>query len=137
MMQSPTAVEKLQGVFNLSDGEKNFLLNCEKGQGLFFAGSNHVGINVISSQAEHELITSDPRDLEAMEARKGQTDTRTIAELARIYDSPAQQNPMRKRNTLSRQNQIIKGAVERKETPTRSEERRVGKECRSRWSPYH
>lgn len=116
MMQSPTAVEKLQGVFNLSDGEKNFLLNCEKGQGLFFAGSNHVGINVISSQAEHELITSDPRDLEAMEARKGQTDTRTIAELARIYDSPAQQNPMREGNTLSRQNQIIKGAVERKET---------------------
>ena len=23
------------------------------------------------------------------------------------------------------------------ETPRRSEERRVGKECRSRWSPYH
>ena len=23
------------------------------------------------------------------------------------------------------------------EKPTRSEERRVGKECRSRWSPYH
>jgi predicted house-cleaning NTP pyrophosphatase (Maf/HAM1 superfamily) len=23
------------------------------------------------------------------------------------------------------------------ETPLRSEERRVGKECRSRWSPYH
>ena len=22
-------------------------------------------------------------------------------------------------------------------TPQRSEERRVGKECRSRWSPYH
>ena len=24
-----------------------------------------------------------------------------------------------------------------KEYPVRSEERRVGKECRSRWSPYH
>ena len=24
-----------------------------------------------------------------------------------------------------------------KEKMTRSEERRVGKECRSRWSPYH
>ena len=24
-----------------------------------------------------------------------------------------------------------------RELPTRSEERRVGKECRSRWSPYH
>src|SRR5215217_9400493 len=25
----------------------------------------------------------------------------------------------------------------RSRTPSRSEERRVGKECRSRWSPYH
>ena len=25
----------------------------------------------------------------------------------------------------------------REEDPSRSEERRVGKECRSRWSPYH
>ena len=25
----------------------------------------------------------------------------------------------------------------KKEDTTRSEERRVGKECRSRWSPYH
>ena len=24
-----------------------------------------------------------------------------------------------------------------RQCPTRSEERRVGKECRSRWSPYH
>ena len=27
--------------------------------------------------------------------------------------------------------------VERVEDGIRSEERRVGKECRSRWSPYH
>ena len=27
--------------------------------------------------------------------------------------------------------------VEQVELPLRSEERRVGKECRSRWSPYH
>ena len=27
--------------------------------------------------------------------------------------------------------------VETSEHTTRSEERRVGKECRSRWSPYH
>ena len=30
-----------------------------------------------------------------------------------------------------------KKADEKFETFTRSEERRVGKECRSRWSPYH
>ena len=31
----------------------------------------------------------------------------------------------------------IKGEIEKDITPFRSEERRVGKECRSRWSPYH
>ena len=30
---------------------------------------------------------------------------------------------------------VLRGLVE--EWPLRSEERRVGKECRSRWSPYH
>ena len=29
------------------------------------------------------------------------------------------------------------GAVVTYQLPARSEERRVGKECRSRWSPYH
>ena len=28
-------------------------------------------------------------------------------------------------------------AIVNEEAGTRSEERRVGKECRSRWSPYH
>ena len=32
--------------------------------------------------------------------------------------------------------QMLESMV-RQERPTRSEERRVGKECRSRWSPYH
>ena len=35
-------------------------------------------------------------------------------------------------NNMEQMQAIIKAAVE-----TRSEERRVGKECRSRWSPYH
>ena len=37
-------------------------------------------------------------------------------------------------------NQVIRGkenVVERVLAAIRSEERRVGKECRSRWSPYH
>ena len=32
---------------------------------------------------------------------------------------------------------LIEGSVEVKSSKNRSEERRVGKECRSRWSPYH
>ncbi len=115
MMQSPTAVEKLQEVFNLSDGEKNFLLNCDKGQGLFFAGSNHVGIQVLSSVSEHELITSDPRDLEKLKKREGQTETRTIEELSEIFDPPAEQKPLKGGGNLKREEQIIQEAIRRTE----------------------
>ena len=32
---------------------------------------------------------------------------------------------------------IMLSEIGQRKTNTRSEERRVGKECRSRWSPYH
>ncbi len=32
---------------------------------------------------------------------------------------------------------VISAARKKFSSPERSEERRVGKECRSRWSPYH
>ena len=38
---------------------------------------------------------------------------------------------------MARVNVNILGINELKWTGMRSEERRVGKECRSRWSPYH
>ena len=34
-------------------------------------------------------------------------------------------------------NQVPQESVQLNENIVRSEERRVGKECRSRWSPYH
>ena len=34
-------------------------------------------------------------------------------------------------------NQVLEKIADYLEAQTRSEERRVGKECRSRWSPYH
>ncbi|MFA5623362.1 MAG: DUF87 domain-containing protein [Candidatus Dojkabacteria bacterium] len=116
MKQSPSAVEKLQQVFNLSDGERNFLLNCDRGQGLFFAGANHVGIQVLSSQSEHELITSDPREIEARKSQKGMTDTRSIEELAQIYDPPATQQPMKNISAdATKQSELIERAVEKKQ----------------------
>lgn len=109
MMQSPSALEKLQQVFNLSDGEREFLLNCDKGQGLFFAGSNHVAIQVLSSVQEHELITSDPRELEQRKLLGATEDTRTIDELANIYDLPATQQPVTMES--SKQKTLIERAV--------------------------
>ena len=120
MKQSPSAVEKLQQVFNLSDGERNFLLNCDKGQGLFFAGANHVGIQVLSSQAEHELISSDPRDIEEKKKKYGTTDTRSLEELSQIYDPPSEQRP-RDGNSMIRQEQIITEAIQK----TKEEKERI------------
>lgn len=116
MKQSPSAVDKLQQVFNLSDGEKNFLLNCDIGQGLFFAGANHVGIQILSSQAEHEIITSDPREIEERRKQAGMTDTRSINELAQVYDPPAIQQPMRAGSTdMKKQTELIERAVGRRQ----------------------
>lgn len=114
MKQSPSAVEKLQQVFNLSDGERNYLLNCDRGQGLFFAGSNHVGIQILSSQAEHELITSDPRDLERKKKMQGMTDTRGLEEMSQIYEPPAQQSSSEEMGNVQRQDQIIQEAIQKR-----------------------
>ena len=38
---------------------------------------------------------------------------------------------------LAQKVMVTRQAVSRWENGVRSEERRVGKECRSRWSPYH
>jgi conjugal transfer ATP-binding protein TraC len=41
------------------------------GEGLFFAGLNHVVIRVLASQTEAQLITTNPQQLEAQkEAQK-------------------------------------------------------------------
>ena len=41
------------------------------------------------------------------------------------------------RNTIKDSQDKITNSLENMSTLLRSEERRVGKECRSRWSPYH
>lgn len=54
--------------FNLTEAEKYLLLNAEIGEGLFFAGLNHVAIQVISSFNEHQLVTTNPQELAEMES---------------------------------------------------------------------
>ena len=43
--------------FYLSEGEKSLLLSANVGEGLFFAGQNHVGIKIVAAPFENELIT--------------------------------------------------------------------------------
>ncbi len=64
MKQSSASIPRLTEVFFLSEGERRLLMAADVGEGLFFAGQNHVAIRVIPSQKEHELITTNPIELE-------------------------------------------------------------------------
>ena len=60
LKQSASAVDVLADVFKLTEEEKRRLSNFPVGQGLFFAGQNHVHIQVIASPTEESLITTNP-----------------------------------------------------------------------------
>lgn len=62
LKQHPAAIDNLSEVFYLSVGEKNFLLGASVGQGLLFAGTNHVAMQVKASKQEHALITTNPQE---------------------------------------------------------------------------
>lgn len=61
LKQSPASIELVGKTFNLSQGERYLLLNAGVGQGLFFAGSNHVAIGVVAADYEKELILQSPQ----------------------------------------------------------------------------
>jgi type IV secretory pathway VirB4 component len=63
LKQSPTVVDNLQKVFNLTDEEKYLLLESDVGEGIFFVGLKHVAIKIIASYTEDQIITSDPSQL--------------------------------------------------------------------------
>lgn len=63
MKQSTAAIDKIGEVFYLSEGEKKLLQTAEVGEGLFFAGQNHVALRVQASPEEHQLITTNPAEV--------------------------------------------------------------------------
>jgi conjugal transfer ATP-binding protein TraC len=68
LKQSPSAVDVLSDVFKLTVEEKKRLSQFPVGQGLFFAGQNHVHIQVVASATETGLITTNPAQLQQMQA---------------------------------------------------------------------
>ena len=70
MRQSTSAIDILQETFKLTDAEKYYLLEARVGFGLFFLGQSHIGIRVLASYAEDQIITSDPRQLLEIEKAK-------------------------------------------------------------------
>lgn len=69
LKQSSSAVDVLADVFKLTEEERKRLNNFPVGQGLFFAGQNHVHIQIVPSPTEHKLVTTNPQaELDAKRA---------------------------------------------------------------------
>ena len=54
---------ELNRVLQLSAEERRRITQCQKGEGLLIAGSNRVALHVSASRVEHDLITTDRKDL--------------------------------------------------------------------------
>jgi len=70
LKQSPTSMDNIQKVFNLTDEEKYLLLESDVGEGIFFVGLKHVAIKVVASYTEDQIITSNPAQLAAIKEAK-------------------------------------------------------------------
>ncbi|GAA1895305.1 VirB4 family type IV secretion system protein [Streptantibioticus ferralitis] len=65
LRQAPQAIDEITRTFNLSEGERQFLLSADRGQGLLSTGTQRVAFQSIASPAEHYLVTTNPAELAA------------------------------------------------------------------------
>ncbi|WP_101434543.1 helicase HerA domain-containing protein [Amycolatopsis echigonensis] len=63
LRQAPQAIEEIVATFNLSEGEKQFLISADKGQGLLSTGTQRVAFQSLASPQENALITTSPEFL--------------------------------------------------------------------------
>lgn len=82
MKQSTASIPVLAQTFYLSQGEQQLLVAADVGEGIFFAGQNHVALRVVASPEEHEIITTNPAEL--LRRRQSQ---------ARSAPQPTQKSP--------------------------------------------
>jgi conjugal transfer ATP-binding protein TraC len=62
LKQAPSAVDIVAETFKLTSEEHNRLSQFPVGEGLFFAGLNHVVIRILASETESQLISTNPQD---------------------------------------------------------------------------
>jgi type IV secretory pathway VirB4 component len=67
LKQSPSAVDVLAEVFKLTSEERKRLSQFPVGQGLFFAGQNHVHLQITASPTETNLITTNPEQIKQVQ----------------------------------------------------------------------
>jgi type IV secretory pathway VirB4 component len=63
LRQASQAIDEITHTFDLSAGERQFLLSADRGQGLLSSGTQRVAFQSIASPTEHFLVTSNPAEL--------------------------------------------------------------------------
>ncbi|MEO5949875.1 MAG: ATP-binding protein [Candidatus Saccharimonadales bacterium] len=63
MRQDTTTIKNVVSEFNLSEYEQSFLLTCDRGDGIIIADQNHVAVQIVASEKEHPLITTNPNEV--------------------------------------------------------------------------
>src|ERR1035438_4760386 len=84
-----------------------------------------------------DVIVTLQRQLESARQRIEELEKKVGGSGAAKVDQPFSMRAEEKRQQARHQNNKPKLSKKARRGRHRSEERRVGKECRSRWSPYH
>ena len=118
LKQSASAVDNLQKLFYLTDGEKYLLLNSDVGQGVFFAGGKHVAIEIVASPQEEELITTKPEEVLAQrKAKKKKKDKEKeeakIKEATEEVEKKSESKPEPEEDIKEKESEEVKEAEEK------------------------
>ena len=92
LRQASQAIDEITQTFDLSAGERRFLLSADRGQGLLSAGTQRVAFQSIASPTEHYLVTSNPAELAGYAAGvdTGESDTeQSFVDLGLVGEPPA------------------------------------------------
>lgn len=110
MKQSTASIPILAETFYLSQGERQLLVTSDVGEGIFFAGQNHVALRVVASDEEHAVITTNPEEmLKRQQAQRGNMPGQESV----VHNQMAQQNALKalkelEENTAQqKQNEIL------------------------------
>jgi hypothetical protein len=74
LRQASQAIDEITQTFDLSAGERQFLLSAERGQGLLSVGTQRVAFQCVASPSENYLATSEPAELAGYADLIGESD---------------------------------------------------------------
>ena len=108
MKQSTSSIPILTQTFYLSEGERQLLVSADVGEGVFFAGQNHVALRVIASPDEHQVITTNPEEIVRRRQEKTEKKMMNVQTEKKESFEQTQKNRELRRNRLENRNEFEK-----------------------------